>query len=31
MQDGTVKTFLDRESLDKFMEDSRDLGFELQF
>lgn len=31
LPDGTVKTFLDRESLDSFMQESRDLGFDLQF
>jgi hypothetical protein len=31
LTDGATKTFLDRESLDKFMQESRDLGFDLQF
>ena len=31
MPDGTIKTFLDKESLDKFMNENRDLGYDLQF
>ena len=31
LPDGTTKTFIDRESLDAFMQESRDLGFDLQF
>ena len=31
LQSGETKRFLDRESLDKFMEDHRDIGFDFQF
>lgn len=31
LPDGSIKTFLDKESLDKFMGDNRDFGYDLQF
>lgn len=31
LQSGEVKRFLDRESLDEFMQENRDIGFDLQF
>ena len=31
MPDGSVKTFLDKESLDSFMEENRQIGFDVQF
>ena len=31
LQSGEVKRFLDRESLDQFMQENRDIGFDIQF
>jgi hypothetical protein len=31
LPDGTVKTFLDREGLDKFMDENKDINFDLEF
>ena len=31
LQNGETKRFLDRESLDQFMEENRDIGFDFQF
>ena len=31
LQDGSIKTFLDREGLDNFMEEHKDINFDLEF
>jgi hypothetical protein len=31
LPDGTVKTFLDRDGLDKFMDENKDINFDLEF
>lgn len=31
LADGTVKTFLDRQALDSFMEENKQIGFDVQF